>query len=113
MAEALFNRAAEGRARARSAGTSPAGEVHPQVVSALTEAGIELSGSRPKALTPDITSDVDRVVTMGCGDECPVIPGATVTDWDLPDPAEMSVEEVRELRDEIDRRVRRLLSELL
>jgi protein-tyrosine-phosphatase len=112
MAEALFDRAAGGRALARSAGTRPAAAVHPVVVDALAEIGVDVSEARPKPLSTDLLENVDVAVTMGCGDECPVIPGARMTDWDLPDPADRSLAEVREIRDEIARRVADLLSEL-
>lgn len=111
MAEALFGRIAEGKAAARSAGSRPATAVHPVVAEALAEIGI-VSGRQPKGLTPELISGVDVVVTMGCGDECPVIPGARVIDWDLEDPAGRPLEEVREIRDEIERRARCLADEL-
>jgi arsenate reductase len=112
IAEALFNQAAAGRAVARSAGSRPAGHVHPEVVTALGEIGIDVREVKPKGLTPDVTDGVDVVVTMGCGDECPVIPGARVIDWELPDPAGKPLEEVRAIRDEIGRRVRDLMDSL-
>jgi arsenate reductase len=112
MAEALFRRAAGEKASARSAGTKPAAVVHPEVVDVMAEIGIDLADHTPKALSHDVTEGADIVVTMGCGDECPVIPGARVIDWDLPDPAGKALNEVREIRDEIARRVNELLADL-
>lgn len=112
MAEHLFNRAAGRRAVARSAGTRPASTVHAKVADALAEVGIDVSFARPKAIGPDVTDGVDVVVTMGCGDECPVIPGARVVDWDLPDPAGLPAEDVRRIRDTIGQHVEGLLAEL-
>lgn len=102
IAEALFNRRASGRAEARSAGSAPAGEVHPVVVEALAEIGIDLGGAAPKGLSPEVTDGVTTLVTMGCGDACPVIPGAEVVDWELRDPADRPLAEVREIRHEIE-----------
>lgn len=113
MAEALFNRVAADRAASRSAGTRPASELHPEVVTVLQEIGVDTSRLYPKALTQDIAEGVDLVVTMGCGDECPVIPGARVVDWDLTDPAGKPLAQVRAIRDEITERVAVLLRELL
>jgi protein-tyrosine-phosphatase len=113
MAETLFNRAAGGRAIGRSGGTNPAESIHPEVAEVLRELGVDTDGLRPKSLGSDVTDGVDLVVTMGCGDECPVIPGARVVDWNLPDPADKPVDEVREIRDDIARRVESLASELL
>jgi arsenate reductase (thioredoxin) len=112
MSEALFAQAAEGRHTASSAGTTPAERVHPEVVEVMREAGIDLSGRRPRLLTRDLAEQADIVVTMGCGDECPYIPGKRYIEWELPDPAGQPVEDVRATRDEIKRRVRRLLAEL-
>jgi arsenate reductase len=109
MAEALFERAADGEHAARSAGTSPAERVHPEVVAAMAELGLHLAGRRPKRLERDDAEWADVVVTMGCGDECPVVPGTRYVDWELPDPAGRGLEEVREIRDEIGRRVEALL----
>jgi arsenate reductase (thioredoxin) len=95
IAEALFNRAAEGRAIARSAGSRPAEAVHSEVAAAMSDLGIDLSAVKPKALTPEVTEGVDWVVTMGCGDECPYIPGARRVDWEIGDPAGQSLNEVR------------------
>ncbi len=111
IAASLFNRQAAGRALADSAGTRPALHVHTEVVNVMREVGIELANARPKALSPELAATADLVVTMGCGDECPVV-RAPVVDWALPDPKGMSAAQVRELRDEIDRRVGKLLAEL-
>jgi len=112
ISEALFRRAAEGRHQARSAGTTPADKVHPEVVEVMAEEGIDLSESRPRKLEQADAEWADVVVTMGCGDECPYIPGKRYIDWDLTDPKGQSVEAVRATRDEIDRRVRDLVAEL-
>jgi arsenate reductase len=112
MCEALFERAAGDRHHAASAGTQPADHVHPQVVEAMAELGIDVSGEKPKILTRDQAEWADVVVTMGCGDECPYIPGRRYLDWDLPDPSGRPLDEVRETRDEIERRVTSLAAEL-
>jgi arsenate reductase (thioredoxin) len=112
MSQALFERAVNGRHSGLSAGTMPAPRVHPQVVEAMREVGFDLADRRPRLLTPELAEQADVVVTMGCGDACPVIPGKRYLDWNLPDPVEMSVEDVRGLRDEIDRRVRALAAQL-
>jgi protein-tyrosine-phosphatase len=112
MAAALLERLAEGRVRVRSAGTTPADEVNPAVVQAMAEVGIDLSTGRPKLLTDDTVRDSDVVITMGCGDACPIYPGKRYEDWTLDDPAGKGVDEVRPIRDEIERRVRSLLTEL-
>ena len=112
ISEALFNRAAEGRHEARSAGTTPAEHVHPEVVEAMAELGIDLGSRRPRKLTRADAEWADVVVTMGCGDECPYIPGKRYVDWDLPDPKGQPVEAVRGTREEIARRVEALLGEL-
>ena len=113
MAAALLERAARERVRVLSAGTAPATTIHAGVQEAMAEVGIDLSNEVPKQLDPDSVRAVDVVVTMGCGDSCPVFPGTRYVDWDLPDPAGKSVTEVRPIRDDIDRRVRRLLNDLL
>jgi arsenate reductase len=113
MAAALLERSAEGRVRVRSAGSTPADEINPAVVEAMAEVGIDISKERPKGLTDDVVRDADVVITMGCGDACPVFPGKRYLDWELPDPAGKTLEEVRPIRDEIDRRVSELLEELL
>jgi len=112
MSEALFARAAEGRHEARSAGTTPGDRVHPEVVAAMAELGIDLSSRQPRRLSREDAEWADVVVTMGCGDECPYIPGKRYVDWDLPDPKGQSLEAVRRTRDEIGRRVEELLGEL-
>jgi arsenate reductase len=109
MAEAFATRAG---LEARSAGSEPAGAPHPEVVAALDEIGIDIGGKEPKGLTPDVTDGVDVVVTMGCGDACPYIPGARVIDWDLEDPAGQPIDKVRAIRDDIARRVDALAGEL-
>ena len=112
MSQALFERAAEGRHRALSAGTMPGERVHPEVVEVMCELGIDLAGRTPRALTTELAEQADVVVTMGCGDECPYIPGKRYLDWDLEDPKGRPVDDVRATRDEIDRRVRELVEEL-
>jgi arsenate reductase (thioredoxin) len=112
ISQALFDRAAAGRHQTRSAGTTPAQSVHPAVVTVMNEIGIDLSTRIPQLLTRELAEWADVVVTMGCGDQCPFVPGARYIDWELPDPAQRPIEEVRDTRDEIDRRVRRLLAEL-
>ena len=112
MSQALFTRAAQGRHRALSAGTTPARHVHPEVLEVMREVGIDLSDRTPQLLTSELAGCADLVVTMGCGDRCPVIPGTRYLDWDLPDPSGRPVDEVRALRDEIARRTERLADEL-
>src|SRR4051812_44307084 len=112
MSQALFERAAAGRHTAASAGTTPADRVHPEVVAVMREVGIDLALRRPTLLTRDLAERADLVVTMGCGDACPYIPGKRYIDWDLPDPAGRPVADVRALRDDIDRRVQALAAEL-
>jgi protein-tyrosine-phosphatase len=113
MAAALLDRYAEGRVRVRSAGSTPADEINPAVVAAMSEIGLDLSKEHPKGLTNDGVEAADVVVTMGCGDACPVFPGKRYVDWELPDPSGKAVEEVRAIRDEIDRRVQALLDSLV
>jgi arsenate reductase len=106
MAAALFNRAADpALARAISAGTSPGPHVHPEVLSAMAEVGVDLSAARPQKLTAELAAGASHLVTMGCGDECPVIPGAVRDDWPLADPKGRPIDEVRAIRDDIARRV--------
>ena len=112
MSQALFERAAEGRHRALSAGTTPAERGHPEVVEVMRELGIELADREPKLLTRELAEQADVVVTMGCGDECPYIPGRRYLDWELEDPKGRPLDEVRATRDDIDRRVRELVEEL-
>ena len=112
MSQALFERAAAGRHTAASAGTQPGERVHPQVVEAMLELDIDLADRTPRALTRELAEEADVVVTMGCGDECPYIPGKRYIDWDLRDPAGCPVEQVRAIRDDIARRVDELVREL-
>jgi arsenate reductase (thioredoxin) len=112
ISEALFARAAGGRHEARSAGTTPAERVHPEVVEAMAELGIDLGDRQPRKLSREDAEWADVVVTMGCGDECPYIPGKRYLDWDLPDPKGQPLDAVRQTRDEIGRRVEALVEEL-
>jgi arsenate reductase (thioredoxin) len=112
MSAALFERAAEGRHEAMSAGTTPGERVHPEVVEVMRELGLELAGRVPRKLTLDLAEQADVVVTMGCGDECPYIPGKRYIDWELEDPKGRPLDEVRATRDEIARRVAELVAEL-
>jgi arsenate reductase (thioredoxin) len=112
MAAALLEHHAGGRVRVRSAGTTPSDEIHPNVVEAMAERGLDVSTARPKGLREDEVREVDVVITMGCGDACPVVPGTRYLDWDLPDPAGKPIAEVRPIRDDIERRVLDLLREL-
>ena len=112
MAAALAERVGAGRVRVRSAGTAPIGRVHPNVVEAMGEVGVDLSARRPQLLEERAVREADVVVTMGCGDECPFYPGKRYEDWELPDPAGRSLEEVRRIRDEIETRVRGLIDSL-
>jgi protein-tyrosine-phosphatase len=112
MSQALFERAADGRHSAGSAGTTPADAIHPEVLNVMREVGIDLSGRTPQKLTRELAEQADVVVTMGCGDECPFIPGKRYIDWDLPDPKGRPIDEVRATRDEIGRRVTELVEEL-
>jgi len=112
MSAALFERHAAGRHEARSAGTTPAERVHPEVVEAMAELGFDLSGRVPRRLTQEDAEWADVVVTMGCGDECPYIPGRRYLDWELDDPRGRPIEEVRATRDEIERRIVELADEL-
>ena len=111
MSQALFERAAAGRHTALSAGTTPAEHVHPEVVEVMQELGIDLSGRRPGLLTRELSEQADIVVTMGCGDECPYIPGKRYIEWDLPDPKGRPLHEVRAIRDDIARRIDSLLAD--
>jgi arsenate reductase (thioredoxin) len=112
MSQALFERAAGGRHTAASAGTRPGERVHPQVVEAMRELDIDLAGRTPRALTRELAEEADVLVTMGCGDECPYIPGKRYIDWDLQDPAGLPLDEVRAIRDDIAHRVNELVLEL-
>ena len=113
MAAALLERAAGGRVEVRSAGSAPADEIHAGVREAMSEVGIDLDWAQPKRLEEDAVRAADVVVTMGCGDACPVFPGKRYLDWELPDPAGKPASEVRAIRDDIDKRVKELLAELL
>jgi arsenate reductase (thioredoxin) len=114
MSAALFERAAGGRHHALSAGSEadPGGRVHPQVVEVMRELGIDLADRRPQRLTRELAEQADVVVTMGCGDACPYIPGKRYIDWELEDPKGRPIEEVRATRDDIERRVSALVDEL-
>ena len=112
MAEALFAQAARRRHAARSAGTRPAAEVHPEVIDVMAELGFDLSGRVPRQLVQEDAEWADVVVTMGCGDECPYVPGTRYVDWELPDPAGKDLDDVRSIRDEVAQRVDVLLTEL-
>ncbi len=113
MAAGLLDRYAGGKVHVRSAGSTPADRINPAVVQAMAEVGVDLSKEFPKPLTDGAVREADVVITMGCGDACPIYPGKRYLDWDLPDPAGRSLEEVRPIRDEIDLRVRALLGELV
>lgn len=110
MAAALFNARAAGKARAVSAGTHPAEAVHPVVVEVMKEVGIDLSGARPQKLTDALAREAALLITMGCGDACPHVPGLRRDDWPLEDPKGKPLERVREIRDDIARRVDALLA---
>lgn len=112
MAAALLDHEAQGRVQVTSAGSQPAAELNPAVVAAMAEIGLGLSREFPQPLTGEQVQSADVVITMGCGDVCPVYPGKRYLDWDLTDPAGLSVEAVRPIRDDIHQRVRHLLSEL-
>jgi protein-tyrosine-phosphatase len=112
MGQALFERAAHGRHTALSAGTTPGDRVHPEVVEVMREVGIDVADRTPRLLTDELAERADIVVTMGCGDQCPFIPGTRYIDWELPDPKGRPIDEVRATRDEIGRRVTDLLAEL-
>ena len=110
MAAALFNDLADaGKARAISAGTAPGARVHPEVVSAMKEVGIDLSGVQPRFLSDELAKSASLLVTMGCGEACPMVPGLRRTDWPLEDPKGKPLERVREIRDEVKLRVERLI----
>ena len=113
MAAALLDHHARGRVHVRSAGSDPADQINPAVVAAMAEWGIDLAQEFPKPLTDEAVQAADAVITMGCGDACPIYPGKRYLDWELDDPAGKPVEKVRAIRDEIDRRVQRLLGELV
>jgi protein-tyrosine-phosphatase len=112
MAAALLDHQAAGRVRVTSAGSLPADQLNPAVVQAMAEIGLDISHEFPKRLTNDKVQAADIVITMGCGDACPVYPGKQYLDWDLPDPAGLALAEVRPIRDEIQRRVAVLLADI-
>jgi len=113
MAAAFFNSLVEASvAHAISAGTEPATSVHPEVLSVMKEVGIDLSGARPQLLTAELAADADLLITMGCGENCPFVPGLRVEDWAIPDPKGQPPERVREIRDEIRQRVTKLVEGL-
>jgi arsenate reductase len=112
MAAALLDHHAQGRVRVRSAGSEPAEQINPAVVQALAEVGLDVRHEFPKPLTDEAVRSADAVVTMGCGDACPVYPGRRYLDWELDDPSGQPLEVVRRIRDEIDERVQQLLSSL-
>jgi arsenate reductase (thioredoxin) len=112
MAAALLARHSSGAVEVRSAGSEPAGQVNPAVREVMAEIGIDLSAEQPKRLTTEAVEASDVVITMGCGDACPVFPGKRYLDWELSDPAGRTVEEIRPIRDDIDARVQALLAEL-
>jgi arsenate reductase (thioredoxin) len=113
MAAALLDHHAKGRVHVRSAGSEPADQINPAVLEAMSEIGVDLAKEFPKPLTDEVVRAADVVITMGCGDACPIYPGKRYLDWELDDPAGRSVEQVLPIRDEIDRRVRALLDELV
>ena len=113
MAAGLVKLRSEGRIHVRSAGSAPGSEINPAVIEAMTELGVDMGEEFPKPLTDEVVRAADVVVTMGCGDACPIYPGKRYEDWSLDDPAEQNLEAVRRIRDEIDGRVQRLVAELL
>ncbi|MDT7685231.1 MAG: hypothetical protein QOG57_5541 [Pseudonocardiales bacterium] len=113
LAAGLLHHHAAGAVHVRSAGSAPADEINPAVREAMAEIGLDISREFPKPLTDDVVRAADVVITMGCGDACPVYPGKRYLDWKLDDPAGRGIDAVRPIRDEIDRRVRALLAELL
>ena len=112
MAAALLNVEAKGKIRVRSAGSLPASELDPSVVTVMAEMGLDLTKEYPKPLTDDVVRASDVVITMGCGDSCPIYPGKRYEDWELTDPAGKSLDEVRQIRDEVHKRVKNLVSTL-
>ena len=113
MAAALLQHHSMGRIQVRSAGSAPADQINPVAVQAVREWGIDIAQLVPKKLDPSVVERSDVVITMGCGDACPVFPGVRYEDWVLEDPAGQTIETVRQVRDQIDRRVRTLISELI
>ncbi|MGI8564013.1 MAG: arsenate reductase ArsC [Candidatus Dormibacter sp.] len=113
MAAGLLDHHAQGRVHVRSAGSTPANEINPAAVEAMREVGIDLSQEFPKPLTDEFVTTADVVITMGCGDACPIYPGKRYEEWDLEDPAGKTLPEVRRIRDQIDRRVSELVTQLV
>jgi arsenate reductase len=113
MAAGLLKLRSDGRIHVRSAGSTPAEQINPAVVTAMEELGVDMSEAFPKPLTDEVVRAADVVITMGCGDACPIYPGKKYADWDLEDPAGRDLETVRRIRDELDRRVQVLIGELL
>jgi arsenate reductase (thioredoxin) len=112
MAASLLDHYAEGRVHVRSAGSEPADQINPNVVKAMSELGVDISKEFPKPMTDEVVKAADAVITMGCGDACPIYPGKRYEDWEVDDPAEADLEGVRRIRDDVDERVRRLLSDV-
>lgn len=113
MAAALLDHYAAGRVQVRSAGSTPSGEINPGVIAVMDEVGLDLSAEFPKPLSTEAVEAADVVVTMGCGDACPIFPGKRYLDWELPDPSGMAIEDIRPIRDRIDALVRALLGSLI
>ena len=113
MAAALLDHLADGRVHVRSAGSAPADQINPDVVSVMTELGIDVSKEFPKPMTDEVVKAADAVITMGCGDACPIYPGKKYEDWVLDDPAGRDLQTVRRIRDELDARVQKLIAELV
>jgi protein-tyrosine-phosphatase len=113
MAAALLDHYAAGRVQVRSAGSTPSGEINLGVIAVMDEVGLDLSNEFPKPLSTEAVEAADVVVTMGCGDACPIFPGKRYIDWDLPDPSGMPIEDIRPIRDRIDELVRELLDSLI
>jgi len=113
MAAGLVKLRSRGRVHVRSAGSAPADEINPAVIEAMKEIGVDMSEEFPKPLTDEVVKAADVVITMGCGDACPIYPGKKYEDWELDDPAGEDLETVRRIRDEVDQRVRALIGELL
>jgi arsenate reductase len=113
IAAALLDRYADGRVHVRSAGSDPADRINPNVVAAMAELGIDVGKEFPKPMTDEVVQAADAVITMGCGDACPIYPGKRYEDWEVDDPAEADLEGVRRIRDDIGRRVQRLLHEVV
>ena len=113
MAAGLVKLRSSGRIHVRSAGSDPADRINPAVIEAMREVGVDLEQEFPKPLTDEVVRAADAVITMGCGDACPIYPGKKYEDWELDDPADQDLEAVRRIRDEIDNRVQRLIGELL